>query len=469
MKTTKCESLGNFDMAIKLTDSRTSIAETIAESSTSAFVAQPDTIADVFDSPTKSKANEARGDLSTARSLPATPVSFHQCNARAIRSKSPFYGADVFQSKQRTITSMLTPAKSGPSVSKSSKRAVNDGSTAPQEHPSKRVRKYNMDREDDSNYSSHSSKDNFFPTITSLRLSTRDRKPRVQPDYVRPADIPEAFESQSQTSQPYSRTATVDETMLNHTAALATQEADFIEEVVRPQSNRGRPRKKSHVLSSSASESEAPPHVETEEEPPIDVEMDLEPPENLENQSGSPDTDNSLYRGPTPPLATIRPQSAAPSALPPTPAVSFAESRSSRDPRSSTRSPFLPKSNINYNYYITRTRGTVLQRENFTPRGRFLDKTLAQVFAELVLGPDVDALSFILQGPNLYFKDGVDRDDEDTFQAMLAAFAKGIKTSIRKNGGAAATLTFTFEVRALRADDHMEEEEDEEDDIDVDF
>ncbi|KAJ9156227.1 hypothetical protein NKR23_g906 [Pleurostoma richardsiae] len=110
--------------------------------------------------------------------------------------------------------------------------------------------------------------------------------------------------------------------------------------------------------------------------------------------------------------------------------------------------------------------------ERWTPRGRFQDKTWAELLEELPFGPGVWGLIFTVEGPGMSTREPIPRDDEDGLDSMKRYVNRAIRDwftrQMKLGGRGSATPRLVLDILIEKMTDENGDGGDEFDDLQLD-
>ncbi|KAF2813326.1 uncharacterized protein BDZ99DRAFT_253876 [Mytilinidion resinicola] len=194
---------------------------------------------------------------------------------------------------------------------------------------------------------------------------------------------------------------------------------------------------------------------------------------NLGDQAGQPSTEsgskstiepeNTTTSAATPLNTAINPLY---SSVPPTPTSMEGSIQPATNEATPPKPTPAPKPTISFVYSVISSRVPILQTKLWQPKGKFQDKTLANVFHELELDENVHGLVFTLEGPGCRSEGGqIDRDDEVSFEGMKRMFNKQIRACVASHASNSKPLLFEFEIEPLKGEEPARGPEAEEEDF----
>ncbi|KAF2496206.1 hypothetical protein BU16DRAFT_561040 [Lophium mytilinum] len=112
------------------------------------------------------------------------------------------------------------------------------------------------------------------------------------------------------------------------------------------------------------------------------------------------------------------------------------------------------KSTVSFVYSVISSRVPIYQTKGWQPKGKFQDKTLAEVFLELLLDENVHGIVFTLEGPGCRREgDPIDRDDEMSFESLKRMFNKQIRACVASHAGNSKPMLFEVEIEPLKGEE----------------
>ncbi|KAF2190544.1 hypothetical protein K469DRAFT_387705 [Zopfia rhizophila CBS 207.26] len=125
--------------------------------------------------------------------------------------------------------------------------------------------------------------------------------------------------------------------------------------------------------------------------------------------------------------------------------------------------PAPQKRSVDFVYRAIISRSPLYQYKTWKPRGRFQDKSLAELIQELPFDKDIKGLILRLQGPGIAVQETVNCDEEEKFDTAKRRFNKliGICNANQARAHPGKTLILEFEIEPLKSDDQVNDDEDE--------